>query len=512
MNYFLGGIENKTTLTSSAIEFRYDNWDDYTFKTTFIAYLVKNSESVLLGYVHIGVAGEHQTNKWLAENNLLSKRLQKFPSELFLLGDDQYYKNISEQDNASQIFADTNDLVMNSNIFSEHKNDEVVRTSFFRNSSPKILTRYRRIARGGPEYISFDWVLEYPNKHVQVRLANNIDSLVPTNLFAFIGNNGVGKTSILKDIVVSAAQFGKPVESTFFEHELVWLTNHENRLKEDAIDGITSLVFISYSSFDIFQQDFVDAFNMNSNFHFIGNRHSKEKGNTVEQFNTNLNPTDISSDIESDIEWIYYSPEKKDLFNTVMESFSWDTKLMDYVRLIEDVSDTVDETGDRNRVLAKTLKLSSGQKIILSMLKNLVKFASENALFIIDEPELYLHPPYSLALVLAINKLVNLTNSACVITTHSAITVQETPKENVFVIRGSDNEKIISNPKNETFGSDIGTINDEVFGVDIRNTGFYHLLDELIKTDDESVNELLNSGKLGQEAIVYLSILRSRNV
>ncbi|QSB51116.1 AAA family ATPase [Leuconostoc falkenbergense] len=144
--------------------------------------------------------------------------------------------------------------------------------------------------------------------------------------------------------------------------------------------------------------------------------------------------------------------------------------------------------------------------MIVAILFSLVHKARENSLFLIDEPELYLHPPYVLSLVLAINEILHSTNSAAIMTTHSPIVLQEIPKDHVFKILDFVDDKSIVHPTLESFGSNLSEINDEIFGVNVRDTGFYSVLKELAT---ENKIEQLDNNMLGTDAKLYVNIIRN---
>lgn len=195
-----------------------------------------------------------------------------------------------------------------------------------------------------------------------------------------------------------------------------------------------------------------------------------------------------------------------EIFNAVFERFSWDSSLTDFLNLFQNSSDE----NIKENILQETENLSSGQKLIVSMIANLVDVAAENALMLIDEPELYLHPPYALALILAINDIAVRSNSACIFTTHSAVTLQEIPRDNVLWVKYAGNLKKIVHPKQQTFGMDTQSINDEIFGVAIRDTGYYELLRNIVQNNPSKIRSLINDDLLGQRALVLLNSLKDQ--
>ena len=80
--------------------------------------------------------------------------------------------------------------------------------------------------------------------------------------------------------------------------------------------------------------------------------------------------------------------------------------------------------------------MSSGHKIILLTVVNLVNFVEEKTLVIMDEPEEHLHPPLVSAFIRALSELMSYRNGVAIIATHSPVIVQEVPRRCVWKIRG----------------------------------------------------------------------------
>jgi predicted ATPase len=527
---FVDGNIQFDTESDDFLAFYIDNWDDYGYKTLFGLSLFHNQEYEDLGRVHIGVISDgtrdKQTYDWLQINGYMNRTLEKLPDKLIFMGNLEFYQKMwrlfSESNAVKYIYHCLNDIVTDENLLRNVQGLPVVQTSFFRDNSITLIRQFKRVAFGGALHVNFNWNLIYKNVHgkcMNISFANDLSSEIPTNLFALIGRNGSGKTSLLKDIVNAANHFGEwTADSSFLSGYKAMLKNGADTIysDSDSVDKLTRLVYVSYSSFDIYNESFVEAFKNNTTFKFVGNRRINDNKITEDGLNTLVDPEDAALRLEIDLEWLFYDTNGVSLFNNAMEAFNWDDELSDITQRINEATYTSDSEGIRSAVQQDVLKLSSGQKIIISMLTNLVRSSIENSLFLIDEPELYLHPPYSLALVLAIDKILKETNSLCIISTHSAVTVQEIPRCNVNIIDSNGVEKELYHPENETFGADISTINNEIFGLDIRSTGFYTVLRELVmdstNVNNEKIDELLHGNILGKEARAYLSIMRRNNV
>jgi len=151
--------------------------------------------------------------------------------------------------------------------------------------------------------------------------------------------------------------------------------------------------------------------------------------------------------------------------------------------------------------------LSSGHKIILLTVVNLVNFVEEKTLVIMDEPEEHLHPPLVSAFIRALSELMSYRNGVAIIATHSPVIVQEVPRRCVWKIRGHGKYRKFEHPEIETFGENLGEITTEIFGYDVGSTGFHTILKNVAdrkNSYEKALNEF--QGELGKEA---KSILRA---
>ena len=98
-------------------------------------------------------------------------------------------------------------------------------------------------------------------------------------------------------------------------------------------------------------------------------------------------------------------------------------------------------------------------------------------------------------------------NGVASIATHSPVILQEIPQEYVWILERDFSKKLtVRHPKIETFGENISMIMDDVFGLDIRNSGFYQFLSLLSEKKPDIAKELIDNDKLGSEASLFMQI------
>lgn len=158
-------------------------------------------------------------------------------------------------------------------------------------------------------------------------------------------------------------------------------------------------------------------------------------------------------------------------------------------------------------------KLSSGHKVVLLTITCCVEKIEEKSIVFMDEPENHLHPPLLAALVRALSKLLIDRNGVAIISTHSPVVLQEVPSSCVWKLRRYDQQLVAERLPAQTFGASIGSLTNEIFGLEVTNSGFHKLLAEAVDNMNDYemiVNEF--GGQLGNEATILLrTLLALRN-
>lgn len=133
-----------------------------------------------------------------------------------------------------------------------------------------------------------------------------------------------------------------------------------------------------------------------------------------------------------------------------------------------DLFASIDANRDPVRqVDANAYPLSSGEISFLRFAAQASLFVENGSLLLLDEPETHLHPNFISHFVALLNNLLAQTGSAAVIATHSAYLVREVFREQVTVLRTTNDGYVLSDPlRLQTFGADVGSISYFVFGED----------------------------------------------
>lgn len=139
-------------------------------------------------------------------------------------------------------------------------------------------------------------------------------------------------------------------------------------------------------------------------------------------------------------------------------------------------------------------RLSSGQLQIFLLLTNIYRFVHYDSLFIIDEPEIHLHPSAIVNFMSLLNELLRIFDSYAIITTHSPLIVREILGQNVFVMRRMEDDDVyIGSCQHDTFGEDVSILYKDIFEYDESRSCFREFVKSTIERnpDYEKVMETI---------------------
>lgn len=504
MKFYIDG-----DFSDDILVFKQENWNDFGYKTFFHCTLIKKNKRIAIGTVSFAtikeakIAYEEASQKknstnWVqydVSKYLKEKYSNKLDNNIITLGSVEYYQNLYKYlDIAAvhNILINLNDMAYNINLYEENKDVDIINTSLLRGINTYTLkNQLARIARNGKEKIKYSFNLEYffSTGKQSLSFKVNPDSDLPSNVFALIGNNGTGKTTIIHDMV-KAYLMKENVETTLSSGAKVSLTFSD----EDQNEPLESILFISFSPFDVLDPIYFSSNNKENMFNYVGNSVFKENKQFIKD------PSMLSKDLIEYIKKIKNSPERTDMWQRYISKLVFDHQIGKFIKLLNKTENIED-----NKFINDVSKLSSGQKMIILGISALIAQVTEKTLVIIDEPESYLHPPLVSAYVRILSEILKENNGVAILATHSPIIVQEIPQNCVWVLERSS-EIEFRHPLIETFGENIGVIMDDIFKLDIRNTGFYSYLTELTESKSVSLNNL-SELKLGSEAKMFFYAL-----
>jgi ABC-type cobalamin/Fe3+-siderophores transport system ATPase subunit len=313
--------------------------------------------------------------------------------------------------------------------------DEFESNYYFKNSlirydeQERLIREVRYKIDGGnrEDLYQFDFAFNPIYSEESVKLHFNFDDadLIPNRVFGIIGKNGVGKTQLIYELSKK-------------------LYEEDNSCFSPNLPRFSKIITVSYSPFDSF---IPHGGKKNTDHIFCSLRNAdgdldNEKSRAIKFGITRRR-----------IEQLNRNRQWKNALSTFIEG--------ERLNSIFDENDDVnkDELNEFRR------KLSSGQKILLESVSNIVAHIRYDSLILFDEPETHLHPNAIAELMNLVYNLVETFESFCIITTHSPIIIREILSKNVFILERFENQPEFRKINLESYGANLDELTEEVFGV-----------------------------------------------
>lgn len=231
---------------------RIDHWNDFSFVTMFEVVLFdEGGKKHQLGNVKIGFV-EQTTST--ATFSTLGDSFTELGDKFFSLGDDTgYYKilsdQISEECRTSYLRA-LRDIVFVNSAMERAAGQEVFRASLLRSVSITAVNgQYKRILAGGAELTDFDFGYLRPQDEtyagIDLEFRVTANSKPNTNVHAIIGRNGVGKTTLLNDMIDAIMQRAGRKGGFFLRNPF-----GKTAIPDKYFAGLVSVSFSAFDPFD----------------------------------------------------------------------------------------------------------------------------------------------------------------------------------------------------------------------------------------------------------------------
>ncbi|MCV7143099.1 ATP-binding protein [Mycolicibacterium fortuitum] len=364
-------------------------------------------------------------------------------------------------------------LALDIELFRDVQHLDVTQTSLLRSIKPVVVqTQFHRMAMGGAKLSPYSFSYHSPefDRYGAPTSPCRLDfEVIPqanprTNVHVLIGPNGVGKSFTLNDIATALARPGSSAGKIEFHQRA-------DRLLASSFANVVS---VTYSAFDAFepprrQSTAKDAIH----YKYVGLK-------TVAS--TEKSPPSLKDHVALAQE--FGSSLKNVVDAQHLERWRRYVALLTSDPLFaENVDRMMNVSSDDFRETARKLfgQLSSGHKIVLLILTRLVETVDEATLVLIDEPESHLHPPLLSAFMSALTELLEDRNGVAIIATHSPVVVQEVPSNCVWKLFGSGSALTAQQSVVETYGENVGTLTQEIFGLEVTKSGFHRVLGEAVQ-------------------------------
>lgn len=470
-----------------------DNWNDFSYQTMFnLSLHDEKGQYHELGPVKIGFKG--QTTQ-ISTYSTLQTNFFDLPDHYFSLGQDiEYYRKLStlSEDTRKDILTGLNDIVHQPIYIDIYEDEDVLSTSLLRDISLSIIKgQYSRVLRGFPPLTDFEFKFKrekdalYDGLELEFEVIPN--SQPSTNIHAIIGRNGVGKTTILNQMI--NAVIYRTGDSIFLDTSY-WAQQPISK------DYFSSLVSVSFSAFDPFHPltEQSDP-SKGTCYYYIGLKKPQER-DTLKTIG------DLHIEFSTTLSRVLSNAGKKARWINAIKTLESDEnfELINLKQLAENYNE--------RSAVELISRMSSGHAIVLLTITKLVSTVDEKTLVIIDEPESHLHPPLLSAFIRALSELLYNRNGVAIIATHSPVVLQEIPKSCVWKINRIGNVSSCFRPEIETFGENVGILTREVFGLEVIKSGFHYLLKQSVESD-KTFQEIIEEydDQLGLEARTILKAM-----
>ena len=255
-------------------------------------------------------------------------------------------------------------------------------------------------------------------------------------------------------------------------------------------------------------EDFGDEWD-EKRYIYLGLRKYKDTHDSeqIDNIYTTKDLDDLSIEFANSVQKCISSKYKKDKLEQSLKILESDPifKQANISTLVKSQNNEGDK--EKLRKLYMT-NLSSGHGIVLLTLVKLVETVEEKTLVLLDEPETHLHPPLLSSFIRCLSELLISRNAVAIIATHSPVILQEVPKECVWKLDRAGRITQISRPRYETFGESYTKIVEDVFGLELQDSGFHKLITEEVNKSS-SYEEFIAkfNNQLGSDADIIARTL-----
>lgn len=458
-----------------------DGWNDYNIFSWFsLWYFDSEKDSKHIGEMKIIDRDNNNTFDTIPRNFDYA-----LPDNFCSLGmDTNYYKKLLELNplDRSKLLLCLRDIGLKPRIHEDFAEDSKVELSLLRDIASRQAFRHAKfILSGRPPEEAYSFIfnlseIEEINSNIVWDVNLPFEAKEWSRLIGIIGNNGVGKTFLLRNLV----------QALYFE---------ETNKFQGKLPLFDNLFVISSSKYDKYKTEDREI-ECDDTFHIT----------SLE----NTTPKDLIEDLKgiSSRKKTIHSRAYVEVFHDLLKNcigeqtdclFSYkDEELANGTFYHQPYIDT-------NRLTEAYDLLSSGQIHILHMMTSLFSHIHMSSLVVIDEPEVHLHPKALIEFMDALQQTMVLFDSFAIIATHSPLIVREIIPANVYrMIRQDSDNPSIAKVSFNTFGEDISLLYARIFHYDEEDSIFTRLISQQAwkyRSADKLINYVENNiGEIGLNA------------
>ncbi|WP_374128195.1 AAA family ATPase [Sphingomonas sp. 28-62-11] len=385
---------------------RVDFWNDFSFVTMFEVLLYdEHGTPFEMGSVKIGFYGQTTAT---STYKTFDSSFTGLSEQYFSVGQDVKYYDIlgNRVSETTRILflRGLRDIVFDERLIETVKSEDVFSISLLRYVSlTSIDGQFRRVLNGGVPLTDFDFIFkrEPTSKMAGVELSFkvNANSAPSTNIHSIIGRNGVGKTTILNEMISAIM-----TPDATIAHFLV-----NSMFSRDPIgtEYFSSLVSVAFSAFDPFMPPVENSDpSRGTRYSYIGLKDIADDDGVLLKSLTTLRAECVAS-----IGECFVDQGRKDRWRVAIETLESDENfaVMELPSLLHLREEALQLEASRIVKL-----MSSGHAVVLLTISRLVSRVEEKTLVLIDEPESHLHPPLLSAFTRALSELLHNRNGVAI--------------------------------------------------------------------------------------------------
>ncbi|MER8067318.1 AAA family ATPase [Streptomyces sp. NPDC094034] len=492
-----------------ALVLRRDLWDDFGFETMFDVHLYpsQTEASIDLGSVKIIKRGQRGGATKIPDNFVQLDDSYCSLGQAF-----SYYEALHglPGELRDSILFGLRDIVIDPSLRESFASEPAMAASLLRYGNAELALRDATALFGGAlaprdSALAFTFRTSVGGDPFSIQFGFADRHPLPGRVNVVVGYNGCGKTQLLANLANTAhADLADRSDERFIRRY--------GEFPEGAgAPRFSSVIAISYSAFDTFdlpgknrqEEDRLETSGEVSGYTYCGLRRYDRSLGPAPRTGPLKGAEEIQGDIMSALVRAS-TPERKQRLAAALSPLSREPSF----KRVE-LSDTF--AFDSGSWQDSFSGLSTGHKLVLNIVVQLVAHLEPGSLVLIDEPESHLHPPLLAALLKSINISLDQFNSYAVMATHSPVLLQEVPRRYVRVLQRFGDLTLVATPEIETFAENVGLLTRHVFNLDSSATDYHSTLrsmQESLHLDE--IMELFD-GEMSAQSISYLaSISRDR--
>ena len=495
----------------------HDNWDDYGFSILYKVYHYFAGSVTGIGRTKIANLKDMESPKF--EPYIYSGEIGY---NFYSIGqEEEFYKNLYRlhEDIAKDFLCNIRDLANiyktdsgKYNQFLEQIDERdklpaklsygnkynIYEHALFRETSPMLIKKFAdSISR---DFENKSYYIKFPENFPLGELNVDLNRKPRTQVHVLIGTNGIGKTKLLHDIVNKWQSQDIITPETFALHKLMYVSMSMFDNSENVNYSNNNYMYVGLSRF---------TYDAEALFGY-GATWGDEYLKIIKNIKGSNRLSSMYIRMIKILKSIHIPPVIQDSLSNIQGYFE----------------DNLEDEAKIRKIYKEGL--SSGYRVMLSILAAIViNFRDiRHNFLLIDEMEVYLHPPLVANFYKAIEYLMSETNSVAIISTHSPIIAREVPRGCVHMVSVNDQNCLkVRNPEFNTYGASIDYLTREIFDLEYYDSGFYKELvneskkyciehpiqpeediDLYIKNAFKEINNVY-SNQLGTEAKSMLSVI-----